>query len=98
MKSSLPVGTKGSSTSPSATVTTSNANDFIFGLVNLNYQGTSISAGSCCTLIDSNDLQPIGSGVAFVIVSSAQTGKMISFTSGKSANWTMLVDAVVQHT
>ncbi|HUI01268.1 MAG TPA: hypothetical protein VLX56_06530, partial [Nitrososphaerales archaeon] len=102
----LPAKSTGTSTTPSVTVSTSNANDMVFGLL----ANEHTSAAVCHTETDGTGFTDTGAtqcatgGSAsqnndqeYEVVSSTQTNLAIPFTtsSGGSNQWAMIGDAVV---
>jgi hypothetical protein len=96
---SMPVTGKGSSNTLTKSVSTSNANDFIFGLGGM-VSASYFSSGPGLTLIQTGYSNSIGNqyketgGAVYTVVSSPQVSSMISLLSPDSAQWAILVDAV----
>ena len=92
---SPPIAT-GSSTSPSVSVSTSNANELILGF--LATQGNpSKTADSGFTLIKTTTISP-SSSAEQKIVSSIQSNFPVGYTLGTSEHWAIIGDAIVQGT
>jgi hypothetical protein len=87
-------GTGGSGTTASVSITTTNANDMIIGVVGLPNTVT-ISAGSGYTLIPgtSTSGNSVASASDYKIVTSAQTPTSVSLTWSGNQYWAMIGDA-----
>lgn len=90
---SLPSYQTGSGSTPSGTVSTSNANDMILGFLNSGSSPT-ITAGSGYTLISTDyGSAPTGAG-EYEIVSSTVSSKAVDFSLSLSPGWNVIGDAV----
>jgi len=86
-----PTGT-GWTTDPHVHITTSNANDFIFGLLGTN-ASTAPTVGAGYTQIQLAGF----TSSEYMVVSATQAGTTVNFTLAKAA-WSMIADAVIQGT
>lgn len=83
------------STTPATTITTSNANDMIIGLVATQYKsGQSLVKGSAYTLVLSDVVGHPNVGSEYEVVSATQSGLSVGWTLGVSTQWTVIADAV----
>ena len=92
----LPSFATGSSTAPSAALSTSNANDLLIGAFgSRNVAGQTIAAPTGFTLIDTQGAgsDPNG-GDAYDIVSATQAALAVTWTLGTSEPWVAMADAV----
>ncbi|HZW55755.1 MAG TPA: hypothetical protein VFF30_05650, partial [Nitrososphaerales archaeon] len=91
--SGLPASATGSSTSPSVTISTSNANDMLLGIPAAVGSAT-VSAGTGFTQIKTSTSP--GTGDEYEIVSALQSSSSVGSTLSASENWAMIGDAIVQ--
>jgi hypothetical protein len=95
----LPAKNTGSASTPSvATVSTSNANDILIGMVE-SQGSTTQTGGTCasgtCTLIQSETNTPVTAS-EYLVVSSTQSSATVAFgtSTGASHAWAMIADAI----
>src|SRR5207247_8432393 len=90
---SIPATNSANSASPSVSISTSNANDFIIGTFASSPAPTTLSAGSGFTLIESQLFQRAIAD-EYKIVSTTQTNLAISYSITGTVNWGMIGDAI----
>lgn len=86
----MPKTGSGTSTTPSVSISTSNANDFIFGIVGEQNQTPSVGSGYTQIIL------VLSEGTEYKIVSSTQSNLAVNFTITLSRAWVMIADAVIQ--
>ena len=84
-----------SGTSSTVSITTTNGNDLIVGMVGLSglSSGNSISAGNSFTLLDSTVHSSATMADEYQSVSTAQSGLGVGFTWSSSSAWVTMADA-----
>lgn len=90
--SAIPATSAGSTTAPSVSISTSNANDMILGLV-AQRGGTTLTVGS-----GFSEVTPPSGSLAdgeYQVVSTTQSGLSVGFSSNHSYAWAMVGDAIV---
>jgi VCBS repeat-containing protein len=88
-----PRASTGTSTAPSTTITTTNANDFIIGVVGIRNQPT-ITKGASFTLIGSVTSGDPEVSAEYMTVTATQTNLSVGYTLNSSQDWAMIADAV----
>jgi hypothetical protein len=91
----LPGTKSGSSASPSCTVSTSNANDFVFAIAQTVGAVTWTASPSGFSLIAQNTAAGPSSIADYEVVSSTQSSVTESWTISSSGNWAAWCDAIV---
>jgi hypothetical protein len=91
---SSPVTANGSSTTPSTNITTTNANDFIIGLLSCNGSPT-VTLGSGYTKIKSGSNTPLLEA-EYQIVSVTESSFAVNYSVSPSQTWDLIADAIQQ--
>ena len=82
------------SNNPSASITTTNANDFIVGVVGVRNNPITLTTGSGFTSIGSVTSVDPETGAEYKAVTTTQTNLSVGYTLGSSNNWAIVVDAI----